>query len=253
MEDWQKKGYDPPHGEPDEGEWQIHIALNPAERDAIRDAAPLVMPAEKIEVHTDITDGHDGDSLIALRVFAKTREEATDEAKYRYSQIRDKAGLPYASALVLGYIAPWWHRNRLRHLSREAHELHRQRRHELAVIRIQTANELSIAETMRKLLGGQHPEADLGALMRLPSNLRDDRAKAFLQMLCGRRIQDEPWWPEYVEHVTRRNAIIHEGIAISYEDAVASLEVSLKLGDWLLDIRGTPAGDDEESDGDAER
>ena len=56
-------------------------------------------------------------------------------------------------------------------------------------------------------------------------------------MLSGQRPQDAPWWPDYVDHTKRRNAIVHHGLDITREDAVASIEATLELRNWLLELR----------------
>jgi hypothetical protein len=240
MEDWQRTEYDPPEGGSDAGHWQVHIALDPADRDAVSEAAPVVVPAEHVEIHTEITDNREGDALLALRVFATTAKEATEEAGETYARIRARAGLPAAPILVLGYISPWWRQHRTADLSKEALELNKQGRHELAVMRIQTVCELAIADALTRLLSDQHPEAEPARLIRRPTTLRDEHSKAFLHMLTGRRVQEEAWWPRYVEHLKRRNAIVHDGLAVTREDAIASIEASHALRRWLLDVQGAP-------------
>lgn len=247
MEDWQKETYSPPHGEPDSGLWQVHIALEQSEREAIAEAAPQVVPAERVEIHTDITDGAEGDVLLALRVHATSSEEAIDAAADSYRRIRGKAGLPAAPTLVLGFISPWWQQNRIPDLGKEAIALSKQGRHDLAVIRSQTVCELAITKTLTQLLKDQHPDAEPARLIRRPATLRDDQSKAFLHMLTGQRIQDQEWWPRYVEHLKRRNAIVHEGLAVTDQDAGASIEVSLELRKWLLDIEGAPDVEEDDS------
>jgi HEPN domain-containing protein len=246
VEDWQRQNYDPPHGEPDPGLWQVHIAVEAHERDAVARAAPHVVPAERVEVHTETTDGAVGDVLLALRVHATTSEEAVSEAARFYRQIRVEAGLPDAPALVLGYLSPWWHQNRIPHLGKEALDLERQGRYDLAVVRTQTVCELAIVGTLARLIRDQHPHANPDHLLRRPVTLRDEQSKALLYMLTQRRVQDEPWWPRYVDHVKRRNAIVHEGLVVTREDAVASIQASLDLRAWLLDVEGAPVVDDEE-------
>lgn len=114
----------------------------------------------------------------------------------------------------------------------------RQRRYEFAVIRLQTALELDIAHTLTELLAEQHPHADPRLLIRRPATLNDARARALMHMLCGHTVEEEPWWPAYVEHLKRRNAILHDGVDITGEDAHASAEVTLRMGEWLLEVRG---------------
>lgn len=138
--DWQKQEHGPADGSADRGRWQVHLALEPGEKEAIARVAPLVAPAENFEIHTELLDGGiEGDVLLALRVFAATKQEAVEQAQYLLSNIRREAHLAPAPSIVLGFISPWWHRtSRAEHIAREAHELHAQGRHELTVIRIQT-------------------------------------------------------------------------------------------------------------------
>ena len=138
--DWQKQEHGPADGSADRGRWQVHLALEPGEKEAIARVAPLVAPAEHFEIHTELLDGGiEGDVLLALRVFAATKQEAVEQAQYLLSNIRREAHLAPAPSIVLGFISPWWHRtSRAEHIAREAHELHAQGRHELTVIRIQT-------------------------------------------------------------------------------------------------------------------
>jgi hypothetical protein len=124
-------------------------------------------------------------------------------------------------------------------MGREAIGLLKQGRDALAVIRTQTACELLVAETFEKLLASKYPDLRSEHLIRRPSTLADKTSLALLQLLTGRRIQDEPWWPTYVEHRKRRNSIVHEGVTISHEDAQASIAAMNDLHAWLLEARET--------------
>jgi hypothetical protein len=239
--DWQRQPFDPPRGAPDPGPWQIHIALKAEEKERVQAAAPRFIPAERFELRTELVDGGDGDTILALRVFAESSEQAEEEAASIYRRIREAAGLPRDPVLVLGYLSPWWRQPRSRDMGKEALELLRQDRNELAVIRVQTACELRVAETLTTILLERHPEADANRLVRRPATLRDEYSRALFHLVTGKRIQDADWWPRYIEHLKRRNAIVHEGVAISRDDATASIDVSLDLWRWLLDARGAEA------------
>jgi len=110
-------------------------------------------------------------------------------------------------------------------------------------VRIQTACELHIAEAVSHLLA-EHPSGvDAAKLIRRPMTLRDERSRALLHLLTGRQVEQEPWWSEYVLHLRRRNAVVHDGVAVTYEDCVRSLEASLNLQRWLLEMRGVDLSD----------
>jgi hypothetical protein len=96
---------------------------------------------------------------------------------------------------------------------------------------------LLVADTLSSLLRLKHPEVDQASLIRRPATLNDKQSKALLQLLTGKRVQDEPWWASYVSHRKRRNAVVHEGLTIKHEDAQESLEVLNDLHAWLNDVR----------------
>jgi hypothetical protein len=236
VEDWQHRNFDPHEGPIDSGQWQIHLALNPEEREAIKRAAPLVIPAENFEIHTELEDGDEGESVLAVRVFAETAEQAVNDAKWILTKIRQEAQLPNVPSLALGYISPQWRQSAARHMGKEATDLLLQGRDSLAVIRAGTTCELLIADTFRNLLGLKHPDVDPNHLIRRPANLTDKNSKALLHLLSGKRVQDSSWWPAFATHRSRRNAIIHEGIAVSHENAQESIGVMNDLHKWLLDV-----------------
>jgi hypothetical protein len=246
MEDWQRTGYDPPHGGPDPGTWQVHLALKPFEFRPVRDAAPLVLPGEAVDLYEETADDGASEVLLAIRVYASTLEEAAAKASDKYASIRERAGLLPDRPNVVGYLSPWWRQHRTAHLGQEALELRKQGRHELAVVRVQTMCELAVADAIAGLLKDKHPNADPTPLIRRPATLRDRQSKAFLELLTGRRIQDEEWWPRYLEHLKRRHSIVHEGLTVSEDDATASIEAGLALREWLLDVQGAYDEDDAE-------
>lgn len=232
VEDWITTQHDHPRGEPDVGRWQVHIALDRAESDVIAAAVPAVTPSEHVDVYTVVEDDSD-DVLVAIRVFADTNAAAIELATETYRRMRVEAGLPAVAPRVLGYLSPWWRSNAIPDLGKEAIELHKQGRHELAVVRVQTICELTIAKTLMHLLNDAHPDAEGERLFRRPTTLRDKQTQAFLHLLTGQWVQEQKWWSRYVDHVKRRNAIIHEGVAVSRDDCLASIKVSLELREWL--------------------
>lgn len=244
---YRRDRYDPPHGEIDAGLWQVHFALDPEEKNAVKQAAPTVVPAERFEIRTELAEQGEGEITLGLRVYAKTSEGATEEAEHLFRRIRAAAGLSPARGSTLGYQSPWWReKSRASEIGREAHELLTQGRHELAVIRIQTANEMHMREAIERLLRDHHPEAVADRLLRGAVTLTDPQQQALMHMLTGEHVQQTQWWPRYKEHVQRRNAIVHKGLAVNREEATASFEASLELRGWLLDVQGADELDDED-------
>lgn len=242
--DYRHEQFDPPEGEIDTGLWQVHFPLDAGDKAAFQRAAPVVVPAERMQFHTDVTEGTGGDTTFAIRVHASRPDEAIDEARHLVRKIRNEAGLSHSAPEPTGYISPWWQSKSVgAHIGAEAHELHKQRRHELAIVRLQTACELHIADAVDHLLA-EHPSGvDAAKLVRRPMTLRDGRLRALMHLLTGRRVEQEPWWSEYLLHLRRRNAIVHDGVAVTREDCVRSIEASLGLRRWLLEIQGVDLSD----------
>ena len=67
---------------------------------------------------------------------------------------------------------------------------------------------------MADLLRERDSAVDADALMRRRNSLRDDGTKALVHLLTGQKVQETAWWPEYVAHLKRRNAIVHKGLEI---------------------------------------
>jgi Phage integrase family len=186
MDDWQHQKFDPPSGESGGGQWQVHISLAPAEVDGVRRFASQVLPAENFEIHTELGEGgEEGEVIFAVRLVADSAEDATAEARFKLNKIRRAAGLPDGSVAVVGYISPQWRRDPARHLGREATDLLMQGRDALAVVRIQTACEFLIAETLEKLLAARFPDVRADHLIRRPATLADKTSLALCQLLTG--------------------------------------------------------------------
>ncbi len=248
MSDWLEQKYDPPNESSDPGRWQVHLALDLNEKDLVKATAPQIVPAENFEIHTELDGQGEVDSVFSVRVEAESADEAIGDASWILKKIRRAADLPAEQPLVLGYLSPWWNRPVSRRIAKEAHELLRQGRYELAVIRAQTACELFVAETLAALLQAKHPGVEQASLIRRPATLSDKQSKALLQLLTGERIQDAPWWPRYVAHCKRRNAIVHEGLTIKPEGAQESARVLNDLRAWFLDVRNPGEGLEEDDD-----
>jgi hypothetical protein len=244
--DYREQNYDPPDGETDAGFWQVHLAVTPEDFSAIKRVAATVVPLEHLEFHTELTAEGEGDRILAIRVHARVSSEALLEASYVYDKLRAAADLTQEPPVALGYISPSWRQGSVhRQLASEAHELHRQGRHELAIIRIQTACELRIAETVQHLLQDAYPDGPIKPLIRRPATLRDKHTQTLLHLLTGEAVQDSDWWPDYVAHLERRNAIVHSGLEVTWEDASATMAVTNKLYAWLLHARGVEVADED--------
>jgi hypothetical protein len=97
--------------------------------------------------------------------------------------------------------------------------------HEVAVVTAQMAVEVMIEQTIGGLLRSRgledldEPLSDL-----LPSyNIGNERVLRLYDALSGEQIQNEAFWPNFKEHVKRRNQIVHRGMRASRQDAEESI------------------------------
>lgn len=92
MEDWRRQRFDPPRGSADVGRWQVHLAVEAAERDAIRDHAPNILPGEHVAIWTELVDSAgEADVYPSLGVIAETSDQAEEEAVDAMRRIRANA------------------------------------------------------------------------------------------------------------------------------------------------------------------
>jgi hypothetical protein len=225
---------------PEPEHWSVTIALPRGDLDELRLAIPTVIPGERHGVITEIgPNGEDGDSELVLDVLADSGSEATAAAIAAYEQARAAAGLPLQEAEIVGLLPPMFGGEVWDRLWEEAQVLHIQGRHELAVVRAQTACECLSREALAGMLRarvGREREYLADAIVQLcRATLNDGRTQQLIRTVTGDgwRVTSEPWWQDYQAHLRRRNGIVHHGLSILPEDAVASLGAAESCMNWL--------------------
>jgi hypothetical protein len=66
-------------------------------------------------------------------------------------------------------------------------------------------------------------------------SLRDRRARRAFDNLLGGAIGDEPFWADYLEHVDRRNRVVHRGERVHRAGAQNSVQVAGQLLDYVAE------------------
>ena len=223
----------PVEGKPPDS-WRVFFALEPQEADQIVAVAHDVIPPERLSVHRDPS----GELLAAevtlsIVVAGGTADQALHEASRLYGRIQEQADIPVRRPHVLGLIGPA-KPSRADHLMAEASNLLIDDRKEMAVVAMQIACELHAEE----VIGDLAEAAGLTRkLLRRRLTLQDHAMRAILELLTGKRIQDEPWWDGFVEHVQRRNAVVHDGIMVPTDQAERSGKPATAFQEYIAGLK----------------
>jgi hypothetical protein len=182
-----------------------------------------------------------GTAIVVFQIEAFEPEEALTEAEGIYGQLRTYAGLPDAQPLsgtVTTLLEP---RSEppiepptappppaYRRLLDKAEALHIADEHEYATVAAQTACEIAIRDALRRQLARQS-----STLLRSVEGfigrgwaMTDTRVADLWVSLTGDDPRQATFWSAYRTHVRRRNFVVHEGIAVSSDEAAESIAVA---------------------------
>ena len=68
-------------------------------------------------------------------------------------------------------------------------------------------------------------------------NLANDRVRSLYNAVTGNEIQQQSFWPAFMESATRRNQAVHEGIVLTKAEAEASFKAASDLVAFLKEMR----------------
>jgi hypothetical protein len=88
------------------GTWQVRLALDPDEEDAIRQAMLIIAPMERWTLVRPDEDDEDLTITLNIDVRAKRHADAEQEAIDLYGKARAFCGLPRQSPLIIGVRSP---------------------------------------------------------------------------------------------------------------------------------------------------
>jgi hypothetical protein len=133
----------------------------------------------------------------------------------------------------------WW-AERYGPLLEAARQLRNDGYHAAAIVTAQTACEVCTEVVLTDALRERVSEDDIADF--ITDSLRNynpttDKVKKLYELLFGNRIQREAFWSSFVEHVERRNAIVHRGQSATPQDAGESIATVDKVIRHLLQNR----------------
>jgi hypothetical protein len=98
----------------------------------------------------------------------------------------------------------------------------------ISQIAVETYVELALAELLRR--EGQSDDRIDERLEEVsPLTFRRDKTVAEWRRLTGDPVRQRGEWPAYVEHIKRRNGIVHRGRRATKDEASASIEACASL------------------------
>ena len=97
--------------------------------------------------------------------------------------------------------------------------------HEAAIVTAQTACEVCAEAMLSTAFQAKGIEYLSDPLAKLISsyNLANKRVRNVYVAVSGDRIHEEPFWASFVEHVERRNAVVHRGREATRQEAEDSI------------------------------
>lgn len=183
-----------------------------------------------------ITEPEDGFAEVMLDIVADNDQETIDRGLEEYSALRSEAGLAPADPAYVDPQPPW---PRHQALFQHATHLRERREHELAVVVVQTAFEVLVAQVIAARLR----ERNIGGLGTYITNqfrtysLTSDATQRIWNELTNDTITQVDVWAAYRAHVQHRNAVVHDGTYVNDSVASQSLEVVQRM---IEHVEGLP-------------
>jgi hypothetical protein len=107
--------------------------------------------------------------------------------------------------------------------------------HEYATVAAQTACEVAIGQSMRRLMPTSPASLRkaLEGLINKQFSLSQERVADLWSALAGEEIRQAEFWTRYRQHVVRRNGVVHEGSSVAEGEAEDSLRVAMEVCDYV--------------------
>jgi len=214
-----------------------YLALDDAEADAIHDAAAADLPGDTFGLITEVfPDGSEGAKQLSLQIDADTHAGANATASAQWAKLRARAGLRDSRLHIDFLVGPVDQATLFyRILLLRAGNLSA-REPSYAIVAAQTALEVYVRGLLGSLLrnAASTEVADVVLSRSQAMTLRDPHSSRLLAALSGSKpSQQGEIWQRYVEHVKRRNGVVHEGADFDQEAAVESIRAVEGLIDWI--------------------
>ncbi len=132
---------------------------------------------------------------------------------------------------------PEWWTDRYEVLLDVAKRLRDDGHYEAAIVTAHTACEVCTETTLSavfRLKGIEYLTDPLGGLIS-SYNLTNKKVRDVYEAVTNDRIQDQPFWPSFTEHVRRRNEVAHRGGEATQQEATDSINAAEAVVRHLLD------------------
>jgi HEPN domain-containing protein len=108
--------------------------------------------------------------------------------------------------------------------------------YEYATVAAQTACEVAIGQSMRRLMPANPAglRKALEGFVNKQFSLSQERVADLWSALAGEEIRQADFWSRYREHVVRRNGVMHEGSSVTRSEAEESLRVATEVCDYVI-------------------
>jgi hypothetical protein len=205
------------------------------EADALREGLTKTHPVEHWAISTELLEGGtiEGDAELWLELVATSEDDAEATGREIYARARLAGYLAPAEPQLLGFLGPPVPDTLDQELADNARHLMDAGHNALAVVRAHTACEVLARLALTKLLERRGvPDGATRSVVR-GAALTSDMSRAVFTMLTGEHVEHQPWWADYTAHTTRRNAVLHRGLAVTSEQAQESLDVCATFRDYV--------------------
>lgn len=185
--------------------------------------------------------------LVELTIDAdvETDQGAEEAALADYRQLRAAAGLPPADPSYTNVYPPWRpDRQRHRELSDRAQALLDGSEWSLAVMIAQAAIEVLVRQVVEDRLRARRLGGLRAHLNRYRASLQEQQTRKLWLELTNDEIGRSQAWKPYLEHVDRRNQLVHEGLELDEPGATASITAVRLMIEHIETLPQAQADDD---------
>lgn len=207
--------------------WSVGLVVDLGEAQALSsdEVMDAMHPPEVVglSIGPDVWDELDGPQRVTFLLYAKSGREAEALARLLAGRGQKKAGIPWKT-LEVAWASPRPDPSAGENMLREAEYLLDEGKYGLAVVAADIHLETELRANLRRAADVASPAwVPLLIEIRGAMNIRSRQGQAMIRHLLDIEVTELPEWRAFTAHVTRRNAIVHEGQAIERREAAASV------------------------------
>lgn len=207
-------------------QWSVRLVLSPALDTAIvpYEEWPIVPELHAMTWGGLAGTGYEDVPYLTFELEAGDADEAEELAQsLARNMLRDDTAWP-SGGLPVAWVAPLLEGQDSHRFLSQAKELYDDERYELAIIAAHVHLEVQM-RTLLTMAADSQPASYARRLLKTSpwSRLTSSGSKAAVEILLGVDPTRMKQWAGLTAHVTRRNAVVHEGVPMNEADARKSL------------------------------